>query len=143
MCLYYSIVNSLEGKEEYDVFLSFAEEDREAAELLVKEPLEQCGYLVCWHHEAFLPGYTIEDNMEMHIYKSRFTVALISEAFLASEFCLTELNISNRKMHETSRNNLVPVIVDQECDIPSDLLRITYVSINDIALIDRLRTRIG
>ncbi len=134
---------SLEGEEDYDVFLSFAEEDKDVAELLVKKPLEQSGYLVCWHHDAFLPGYTIEDNMERCIFKSRYTVALISESFLASEFCLTELTITNRKMHETTRNNLVPVIVDDECEIPPDLLKITYVSICDSALIDRLKARIG
>ena len=138
-----SSVFMIDAEEEYDVFLSFAEEDRAVAEFLIKKPLEECGYLVCWHHDEFLPGHTIEDNMERSIFKSRYTIAIISEAFLASQFCLTELNITRRKMHEISKNCLVPVLADANCSVPPDILKITYVSVSDIALIDRLKARIG
>ena len=109
----------------------------------MKEPLEQCGYSVCWHHDAFLPGHTIDDNMERSIFKSRYTIALISQEFLSSQFCQNELTITKRKMKEMSRNCLVPVLVDKECSVPPDILKITYVSISDPALIERLKARIG
>lgn len=128
---------------DYDAFLSFAEEDRDAAQLMIKEPLEDCGYSICWHHDAFLPGYPIEDNMERSIYTSRYTIALISQPFLNSEFCMTEINITKRKMQELSRNLLVPVIVDSNCDIPTDLQKITYVHLNDSCLIERLKSKLG
>ena len=46
-------------------------------------------------------------------------------------------------MKEMSRNCLVPVLVDEECSVPPDILKITYVSISDPALIERLKARIG
>ena len=110
---------------------------------LIKRRLDEAGYSICWHHDAFLPGHTIEDNMERSVFTSRYTIALISRAFLSSHFCNEELNLTKRKMQELSRTCLVPVIVDDGCDIPAELLKITYVSIKDKALIERLKAKLG
>lgn len=134
---------SIDNEIDYDAFLSFAEEDRTAAETMIKCPLEEMGYSICWHHDAFLPGHPIEDNMERCIYTSKYTIALMSQAFLDSQFCMTEINITKRKMQELSRNLLIPVIVDTDCNIPLELQKITYVHLNDECLIERIKSKLG
>ena len=145
MCMYLYTPTHIDDIDdiEFDIFLSFAEEDREAAENVIKKPLEKMGYNVCWHHDAFVPGFTIDDNMERSIFKSRFIVALISNAFLHSEFCQTELDITRRRIQQTSRNCLVPIIMDSSCNIPPELRKITYITIDDKAFIKRLLKTLG
>ena len=72
---------------EYDVFLSFAEEDKKDVEDGLRHPLEKKGYHVCWHHTDFLAGRQITDNIEGNITASRKTVVVLSSDFYNSPHC--------------------------------------------------------
>lgn len=120
------------------MFISFAEDDRNIVESRIKEPLEKKGYKVCWHHDAFLPGCTIFENMETFIYESRFIIVLLSEAFMKSEFCLKELQISLKKEKQTSMNCIIPVLIHDLFPLPLVLRELTYINIGDKHFIERL-----
>ena len=89
---------------EYDIFLSFADKDREFVEQHLYQPLEQKGYKVCWHHRDFAPGYSIIENIKNSIDKSRRVILVFSEDFHRSEYCLFELRYSCEKMLTTHRS---------------------------------------
>lgn len=132
-----------ESKYDFDAFISFAEEDKTFAEEGVKRQLEELGYSICWHHDAFIPGFTVNENMEMFIFRSNYTIALISRAFFMSNFCTNELEITRRKIQNTGHNCLIPIMVEKWDEIPSELLKITYIDIDDKMLIQRLKRILG
>ena len=140
--MYHILADALNDVQ-YDVFISFAEEDKEAAENIIKHPLSKMGYSVCWHHDDFIPGCTIEDNMERAIFKSRLTIILISNAFISSKFCQKEFSILKRKMQQTSTNCLVPVMMNANFDIPPEFQEFTYINIDDKNFIQKLSTTLG
>ncbi len=140
----YILVDDDLFQTEYDVFLSFAEEDFVFAETSLKMPLEKLGYKLCWHHDAFIPGYTVVENMERSIYKSRTTIVLLSNSFMMSEYCQRELAIASKKMERTSNSNcIMPVIMDKMCQLPSDIFKITYINSDDINFLEKVKKTLG
>ena len=127
----------------YDVFLSFADEDRETVERELKEPLEASGYTVCWHHTAFIAGWTILQNMEFHIRCSRMVVVLLSNSFDESKFCQHELNIAFQRMKHKNISCILPVLLEEGCNIPAELTRLTYLSVYDNSFFERLCQAVG
>lgn len=129
---------------EYDVFLSFAEEDLVFVETKLKTPLIEMGYKVCWHHDAFIPGYPVVENIERSIYKSGCMIAALSNSFLKSEFCQRELEIASRKLQQSSKNfYLIPVILEPGCKLPSDVFSITYIRSDDSMLLSKVASTLG
>ena len=128
---------------DFDVFISFAEEDKAEAENSIKIPLEVLGYSVCWHHDSFIPGYTVNENIEYCIFQSRYTIALLSRAFFKSDFCQTELEITRRKTQSSSYNSLIPVLIEEWEHIPSELLKITYIDVGNCCLVSKLQKILG
>ena len=128
----------------YDIFISFAEEDRDIALFQIKKPLEEKGYSICWHHDAFMPGYTIIENMEKSIYESRITLMMLSKYFAASEFCLKELQIAMKKAEQSSNKGcIIPVKLDESLEIIPELKNLTYVNIGDTNLIEKICKLLG
>ena len=66
---------------QYDVFLSFADEDLPFVETHIYHQLEESGFQVCWHHRDFLPGYSIIENIKNSIDRSRRVLFVLSEHF--------------------------------------------------------------
>ncbi len=137
----YSTADSCEY--EYDAFISFAEEDKLEAEETIKTPLEVLGYNICWHHNAFIPGLSINENMETFIFQSKYLIALISKSFFTSKFCKNELDIARRKVQKTGKNCLIPIMMEKWEAIPTELLKITYIDIDDKLLLSRLQQILG
>ena len=128
----------------YDVFLSFAEEDKSVALSQIKIPLEEKGYSICWHHDAFMPGYTIIENIEKAIHESRITIVMLSRYFADSEFCLKELQIAVNKSEQLpNKDCIIPVKLDESLSIISELKKLTYVDINDKNLIEKICKLLG
>ena len=126
------------------MFISFAEEDRETALFQIKKPLEEKGYSICWHHDAFMPGYTIIENMEKSIYESRVTIIMLSTYFAESEFCLKELQIAVKKSEQSSNKGcIIPVKLDESLKIIAELKNLTYINISDKNLIEKLCKILG
>ncbi len=129
---------------EYDAFLSFAEEDTVFVETKLKIPLTQAGYNVCWHHDSFIPGYTIVENIERSMYKSRFMIAVLSNSFQMSDFCQRELSIASNRMQQCkSENFLIPVILEKGCKLPSEVNKITYIQSSDSKFLHRVKLTLG
>ena len=119
--------------KEYDIFLSYANEDEEYVEEYLIPGLEMRGYKVCFHRQDFVPGESIVANIENAIMKSKRTLVYISEAFNESGFCRWEFDAAFSLDLDSRRNRLVAVTdADLNIDaldpnIKSYLSRFTYV----------------
>ena len=119
--------------KEYDIFLSYANEDEEYVEGYLIPGLEMRGYQVCFHRKDFVPGESIVANIENAIMKSKRTLVYISEAFNESGFCRWEFDAAFTLDLDSRRNRLVAVTdADLNIDaldpnIKSYLSRFTYV----------------
>ena len=130
------------GDHSYDVFLSFAQEDEEIVEKKIKIPLENNDYRVLWHHSDFIGGVAINENMREAVNKSRVTITVLSEHFLASDFCKAEMRFALMKGTDTHSKCLIPVLIDN-CDVPLELKEYTYISVNEPNFLDKLYRDLG
>lgn len=128
---------------DYDVFVSFAEEDKNYAENEIKMKLEKKGYKISWHHEVFVPGCSIVENMEKFIFQSRMIIVLISDFFITSDFCKQELHIAKRKENQTSVRCIIPILLHNSENVPQELIKITYLTAGDKNFMERLCTALG
>lgn len=104
---------------EYDIFLSFADEDRTFATDYLCTPLKQKGYEVFWHYSDFIAGLTIDENIIRATKLCRRVVFVCSEHFHRSEFCQKELKYalhSHYGEYKGKYRRVIPVVVqDGEC----------------------------
>lgn len=130
---------------DYDLFISFAESDRNYAENELKINLEKKGYKIAWHHDVFIPGISILENMENFIFASRLTIVLLSGNFIQSEFCMKELHIALRKEKQIGLSCVVPVLLDSKCSckVPEVLSKKTYLTLKDKNFQEKLLTALG
>ena len=114
--------NDDEGIYEYDAFISYAEEDREFAVHKMIENIEKNGIRLCFHSRDFTPGFDIAENITNAINNSRKTVCVLSPAFLASYWCMYELNIARMEsIYSRKGENTLFLIVFgniKACDLP-------------------------
>jgi len=68
---------------DYDVYFCCSYEDHDPHALRIVQLVESKGYRVCYHDRDFLPGQRIADNISRAIERSKRTICLLSENFLA------------------------------------------------------------
>lgn len=105
--------------------------------------LEKKGYKISWHHEVFVPGCSIVENMEKFIFQSRMIIVLISDFFITSDFCKQELHIAKRKENQTSVRCIIPILLHNSENVPQELIKITYLTAGDKNFMERLCTALG
>lgn len=118
---------------EYDVFLSFADEDRDFAQKVLYESLTKRGYRVLLHLTDFIAGMTIEDNIVRAVDISRVVVYVCSKSFNESRFCLTELKHgmeSHYGKYGGRCRRVVPVWIGGECPPQLNTYKIRPIKIS-------------
>ncbi|KAK3087628.1 hypothetical protein FSP39_008617 [Pinctada imbricata] len=97
---------------EYDVFLSYADEDRHFVHNIILHELEndERGFKVCCHFRDFTAGRPIADNIAEAIHISRYTLCVISAHYLNSYWCMYEHNLAMMEM-ELARGGKDTVIL--------------------------------
>ena len=131
----------------WDVFISYHREVEEFAyqhvKLFLKRHLPKCS--VCWHHDDFLAGRTILENIYDAVDKSRKVIFIFSGSFSESEHCMAELFRTLDRLQTTRTRCLVPIVLD-EVNVPEELKsRVTYWPVvkPDIDFQQRLTAEIG
>ena len=130
----------------YDVFLSFAEQDRDFVERVLYVPLTDKGYIVFWHHEDFICGYTIDQNIVRATQLSRRIIFVCSEHFQCSIFCQKELKFGLHCHYKDRTRRVIPIVLQEEY-CPDDLkhfnqIRVNNMNINTLTEIERLIHRL-
>lgn len=111
----------------WDVFISYHNETEDLVIEQVKEPLESAQYKVCWHHDDFIVGKPITDNINEAVDNSRKVVVILSPSFTDSEHCMMELDRTLNRLLTTRTRCIVPILTDTECEVPLELRsKVTY-----------------
>ena len=113
---------------EFDVFLSFAEADKEFTETNIHIPLMNKLYRVFWHYEHFKPGLTIMENIIRAVKLSRRTIFVCSRRFMKSEFCKKEMDYCLRVQEKEHTRRVIPVVLEECC--PEEFKRFNQIRLS-------------
>lgn len=94
------------------IFISYAHKDKEMVVPIIKEL--QKGYNV-WYDDGIDPGTEWDENIAIHIEKSSFFLALMSNNYINSSNCKDELSFAR----DLGKNRLI--IFLEEVELPSGL----------------------
>ncbi|KAJ7375788.1 Toll-like receptor, partial [Desmophyllum pertusum] len=88
----------------YDAFIIYSTLD---ADWVLKNPSpaleEKHGLKCCVHYRDFTLGIPFRDNMVESVYKSRKTVAVVSNNFFNSNYCGSELDLALHRPYGKKR----------------------------------------
>lgn len=127
-----------DGQEfEYDVFISYANEDEAQAhaiyDVLANDPsgTHERTFQCCIHERDFLLGDTIPENIVRAVSLSRRTLILLSKSFLQSPWCtheFAEANSRQRVVIVMLDNGLTDADYENHPDIRSHVKTFTYLA---------------
>ncbi len=96
-----------------EVFLSYAPEDEEFRLKLENhlKLLEREGFIILWHKRRIVPGTDWGEELDRHLNKAAVIFLLISDDFLASDYCYgTEMRRAMER-HEAGDARVIPIIL--------------------------------
>ena len=115
---------------EFDMFISYSSEDYEIGREGVMDELEsKRGLRCCIHERDFRAGESIPYNIAKGIRESKRTVLFLSKRFLASEWCMYELNIARMDALHTGRKVILVLKLE---NIPNKTLPIDILDVIDL-----------
>ena len=110
-----------EGKE-FDIFVSYANEDSDYIEEYLIPELQKHGFKICYHRVNFHGGKPITVNIAECIEKSKRTLVFFSRFFTESEFCMWEFSVALEMDLKDKTHRLVTI---KQEDLDTDDLDIT------------------
>eukprot|EP00731_Ephydatia_muelleri_P032867 Em0024g411a len=114
------------SKQRCDIFLSFAQEDREFAEEVKARLQTKKKRKVFIPSEDVMPGEVFSEQVADMIKQGcRKTVIILSPAYLRSPWCSFESHLALHHSPDSKEHILIPVLY-QKCTIPSFLSHICY-----------------
>ena len=108
--------------KEFDVFVSYANEDEEYVDEYIIPNLKQRGYKVAYHRVNFPGGQPIAVSIEQCILKSKRTLVVFSNNFKASAWCMWEFTVALELDGNKGRHRLVAIKYE---DVDLKLLDLT------------------
>lgn len=100
-------------KKAVKIFISYSHEDIKMKEQLLKhlKALERVYNVEAWHDGCIYAGYNIEDVVFEELEKSDIVLLLISNYYIASNFCYSkEMKIALQN-HHNKKCNVIPIIL--------------------------------
>nr|WBP49900.1 Toll-like receptor protein [Mimachlamys nobilis] len=137
--LYYMAKNRYKGYEvvrdrrdshyQYDAFISYCASDSSFVIHDIVDNLEiNYGLRLCLHQRDFLPGNEIAANITNAINNSRRTVAIITNRYLDSYWCMFEFNMARMEsVYTRADDNVLFLILYEKLSrrqIPMDVLEV-------------------
>ena len=112
---------------EYDVFVSYADEDRGFVRNEIVEKLENDNKMTLLVHDRdFIAGEFVGDNIIKAVTNSRKTLIVLSKDFLKSQWCMYELNMA--RMEAISRGESVICVIKKE-NIPTKMMPLEVLNV--------------
>src|SRR5262245_27907018 len=99
------------------VFCAYASSDEEYGQQLENHlsTLPQQGVITFWHDQQIRPGDNLKDTITTHISQASIILLLVSDDFIASDFCAGPEMKRVFQRHEQGEVRVVPVII-RPCD---------------------------
>ena len=103
---------------DYDVFISYAEDDYQFVTGEMYNQLEEAGLSVCLHQKDFIPGRAIIENIVHAVRSSKITLIVLSPAFLQSKWCIYEFNMARMEgIYSREGENVIYVVMFKPVDV--------------------------
>ncbi|KAL4217208.1 TIR domain [Mactra antiquata] len=118
-------------KIEYDVFISYSNENLDWVKDALFENLCNHGYEVCIDFKDFTPGMAVTENILDAVYKSHKTIVLMSHDFLKSMWGQFELQQALNRA-TMKRSDLMILIKFDDCKVPAKLMGKTFLDWSDV-----------
>ncbi|MEM6831909.1 MAG: toll/interleukin-1 receptor domain-containing protein, partial [Bacteroidota bacterium] len=96
--------------QKYDVFLSYAFEDKIELANELCQTLEQKGLRVWYAGNELIPGESIEKTINAGLKRSRFGIILITPTYFEKKWTVKELYALMSREHHEKKNIIIPVI---------------------------------
>ncbi|XP_018082989.1 toll-like receptor 13 [Xenopus laevis] len=112
--LYHRRKTRVREEYQYDVFVSYNSHDEQWVIEQFLPNLEEHGppfFKVCIHNRDFEIGRDIVDNIVDCIYKSRWTICLISHSYLQSSWCSVEMRMAIYRLVAESKDSLIIIFL--------------------------------
>jgi energy-coupling factor transporter ATP-binding protein EcfA2 len=112
----------------YDFFVSFAEADRSWVQgflipALGLPPERAATSRSTGHSETFTPGAVLVDEFERAVSCSRYTVLIVSSAFLSDEWSSYGEQLASYVAVQEQQARVIPLVLQKDCHLP---LRIQF-----------------
>ncbi|XP_076852490.1 uncharacterized protein LOC143506659 [Brachyhypopomus gauderio] len=114
------------GGHSFDVFVSYCGRDERWVVDELLPNLEQRGppfLRLCLHSRDFQPGKAIVENITDSLYRSRYTLCLVSRNYLRSNWCSVEMRLATYRLMAEHKDILVLVFLET---IPSELINVHH-----------------
>ncbi|OWF50884.1 toll-like receptor 4 [Mizuhopecten yessoensis] len=124
---YVVVRDTLDSHYNYDAFISYSDSNSSFVIHDIVENLEtNHGLRLCLHQRDFLPGNEIAVNITNAISNSRKTVAIITNSYLDSYWCMFEFNMARMEsVYTRAEENVLFLILYEKLprrQIPMDVL---------------------
>ncbi|PSN50834.1 hypothetical protein C0J52_03247 [Blattella germanica] len=94
---------------EFDAFVCYSRSDRAWVIQEMVPTLEEAEekFRLCLHERDFILGSFITLNVILSMQKSRYTILVLSNSFIQSQWCRWEMEMANHKLFESGREFLI------------------------------------
>lgn len=95
------------------VFFSYAQEDQKLRDEFDKHlgALKRSGHIVTWHNRAIQAGMNWKDEVDAHLGTSDLILLLISNHFMASDYCYGQELRYAIERHDAGKARVFPIIL--------------------------------
>ena len=129
--MYLFLLSELEF--EYDAFVIFSSQDSDwVTKTLILTLEEKDGLKCCVHYRDFVAGVPFRENMVNSVYKSRKTIAVVSNNFFNSNYCGFEMDYALHRLMERRDNSLVAIKLDDvdRGKLPKELRERSFIDLS-------------
>lgn len=107
------IVREKAMAESIDIFISYAYEDKNLCDELLKwlRPQEIVGRINVWHDGQIIPGTEWDEAIKKHLSTAHLIILLVSPDFMASEYCNRIEMTKALERHDARDARVIPIII--------------------------------
>lgn len=105
--------DELDTEKLFDVFVSFSSKDADWIHEQIIPGLEANGFSYCTYERNFKGGFLLQDIIRDAVTCSRRTLLVLTQNFVASEWCRLEFRLAYQRALNDNVNRLVIVLVDE------------------------------
>ncbi|XP_065296654.2 protein toll-like [Dermacentor albipictus] len=105
--------DELDTDKLFDVFVSFSSKDADWIHEKIIPGLEANGFSCCTYERNFKGGFLLQDIIHDAVARSRRTLLVLTQNFLASDWCRLEFRLAHQRALLDNVNRLVIVLVDE------------------------------
>ena len=104
--------SSSENNEDFifDAFVSYSSKNGSWVQKTLVTNLEKYGYSLCLDYMHFVPGQCITDNIVKGVNASKYTLLIVSRAFVKTGWCSFEVRYAQAHFMESNQQGIIGIV---------------------------------